>query len=157
MLKSFTLKQYDIVRRQIVQEYKKGNKMNAIKRATLYAGYLTAANTGTQVVKDMILGRDVRPEDIPDRSMWALLGVFGLNKYTSERYLQQGDITGFTMNLITPATPLIESTISLGQEAFEDEPNYPKAMKGIPVVGTLLYNWFGGGAERFNERLKEGE
>ena len=41
------------------------------------------------------------------------------------------------MNLITPATPLIESTIKLGQEAFEDEPEYPKAMKGIPVVGTV--------------------
>lgn len=155
MLKSFTLKQYDIVRRQIVQEYKKGNKMNAIKRATLYAGYLTAANTGTQAVKDMLLGREVRPEDVPDRAMWALLGVFGLNKYTSERYLQQGDIKGAVTNLITPATPLIESTIALGQTAFEDEPDYPKAMKGIPVVGTILYNWLGGGAERFNERLDD--
>ena len=153
MLKSFTLKQYDIVRRNIVQEYTKGNKKQAIKNATLYAGYITAANTGTQAVKDMVLGREVRPEDIPDRALWALLGVFGLNKYTSERYIQQGDITGAALNMITPATPLIESTIKLGQEAFEDEPDYAKAMKGIPVVGTLFYNWFGGGAERFNERL----
>lgn len=153
MLKSFTLKQYDIVRRNIVQEYAKGNKAQAIKNATLYAGYLTAANTGTQAVKDMILGREVRPEDVPDRALWALLGVFGLNKYTTERYIKQGDITGAALNLITPATPLIQSTIKLGQEAFEDEPEYPKAMKGIPVVGTLFYNWFGGGAERFNERL----
>ena len=153
MLKSFTLKQYDIVRRNIVQEYAKGNKAQAIKNATLYAGYLTVANTGTQAVKDMLLGREVRPEDVPDRALWSLLGVFGLNKYTSERYIQQGDITGAALNMITPATPLIESTIKLGQEAFEDEPDYAKAMKGIPVVGTLFYNWFGGGAEKFNERL----
>lgn len=154
-LKSFTLKQYDIVRRQIVQEYKKGNKMNAIKRATLYAGYVTAANTGTQAVKDMILGREVRPDDIPERSLWALLGVFGFNKYLSERYLQQGDVKGAVANVVLPATTLIESTFELGATAFEDEPNYPEAMKGIPVVGTLFYNWFGGGAERFNERLDD--
>ena len=116
---------------------------------------MTAANTGTQVVKDMILGREVRPDDIPERSLWALLGVFGFNKYLSERYLQQGDIKGAVSNVIFPATTLIESTFELGATAFEDEPNYPEAMKGIPVVGTLFYNWFGGGAERFNERLDD--
>ena len=155
MLKSFMLKQYDIVRRTIVQDYKKGNKMRAIKNATLLAGYLTVANTGTRAVQDILLGREVRPEDIPNRALWSLLGVFGINKYVTERYIQQGDVKGAVSNFVLPATPLIESTIELGKEPFKDEPDYPKAMKGIPLVGPIIYNWFGGGAERFNERLDD--
>jgi len=43
----------------------------------------------------------------------------------------------------------------LGSEPFEDDPNFAPALNGIPAVGRLMYNWFGGGAEKFNERLDE--
>lgn len=155
MLKSFMLKQYDIVRRKIVGEWSKGNKIQAVKMAALYAGYITAANTGTQIAKDMLLGRKVRPEDIPSRSMWALLGVFGMNKYTAERYLQRGDVKGALTNFWMPATPLFDAAFTLGKELPQDEPSLEPVLKGIPLVGPLVYNWFGGGAEKFNERLKD--
>lgn len=155
MLKSFMLKQYDIVRRNIVQEWNKGNKLQAVKMAALYGGYITAANAGTQMAKDMILGREVRPEDVPDRAMWALLGVFGMNKYTAERYLQRGDVKGALVNFWLPATPLFDAAFTLGKELPKDDPNLEPALKGIPVAGPLVYNWFGGGAEKFNERLKD--
>jgi hypothetical protein len=100
-----------------------------------------------------LLGREVRPEDLPDRSLWALLGVFGMNKYTSERYLARGDIKGAVINTLAPATPVIEAAITLGRELPSDDPNLEPVLKGIPMVGPLLYNWFGGGAEKHNERL----
>lgn len=153
MLKSFTLKMYDVARREVVREWKQGNKLQATKNATLLAGYLTVANTGVQATKDMLLGREVRPEDLPDRSLWALLGVFGMNKYTSERYLARGDIKGAVINTLAPATPVIEAAITLGRELPSDDPNLEPVLKGIPMVGPLLYNWFGGGAEKHNERL----
>ena len=28
-----------------------------------------------------------------------------------------------------------------------------KLLKPVPVVGNLFYNWFGGGAEAYNEKL----
>ena len=155
MLKSFTLKMYDVVRRDIVKEWKQGNKVTAAKNAGLLAGYLTVANTGIQTTKDIILGREVRPEDIPDRAVWALLGVFGANKYVSERYVGRGDIKGAVVNTLVPATPLIEAAIKGTLEPFKDDPDLAPVMKGIPVVGPLFYNWFGGGAEKYNERLDD--
>jgi hypothetical protein len=153
MLKSFMLKQFDIVRRNVVQEYKKGNRIGAIKNAALIAGYLSAANVSTQTVKDILLGRDVYPEDIPTNSLWALLGVFGMNKYMTDKYLARGDVIGAAQNLITPAAPLVEAAFSLPYELNKEDPNYSKALRAVPVVGPLLYNWLGGGAEKYNERL----
>lgn len=152
MLKSFTLKQIDVVRRNVVQEYAKGNKKEAIKNAALLGGYLSTANTGTQYAKDLLLGRDVKAEDIPDRAMWNLLSVYGLNRYTTDRYVSNGDWKGAVTNLITPATPLIDSLLSLGGEVLSDDPNVAKLVKPVPIVGNLTYNWMLGGAEEFNER-----
>ena len=153
MLKSFTLKLYDVVRNNIVKEYKQGNKMKAVKNAALLAGYFTAANTGVGVTKDLLLGRDVRPEDLPSRSLWALLGGFGINQYVSERYLSRGDMKGALINTFAPATPVIDAAFKLGTELPKEDPNIETTLKAVPLVGPIVYNWFGGGAEKFNERL----
>ena len=155
MLKSFTLKQYDIVRRNIVQEYKKGNKAEAMKNATLLASYLTVANVGIKSAQDMLLGREVHPEDLKGDALWALLGVFGMNEYTADRYIKRGDIKGALINQITPAVPLISTAFQLGKELPKDDPDLAIALKEIPVVGKLVYNWFGGGAEKHNERAEK--
>ena len=155
MLKSFTLKQIDLVRNKVIGQWKAGNKVEASKNAALLAGYLTVANTGTGAVKDILLGREVRPEDVPDRALWALLGVYGMNEYVFDRYMKQGKIVEGGMAYITPAAPYLESLIVLGSETFEEDPDYSRSLVGIPVVGRMFYNWFGGGAEKFNERLDE--
>lgn len=172
MLKSFLLKQYDIVRRNVYEEFKYGNKMKAVRNATLLGGYLTAANVGTDVTRDMLRGREVRAEDLPGRAVWSLLGVYGMDKYTSQRYLQHGEIVDAALNTLAPAMPLIEAATGATATAvkhyndidekgvFAETPNYAKYLKPIPVAGDLVYNWFFGGAEEWNkdkskERMKE--
>lgn len=159
MLKSFTLKQYDIVRREVVREYAKGNKSDAITKGLALAGYITAANVGTQVAKDMIQGREVRPEDLPEKGMWTLLGVYGLNNYVAERYLSQGDLGGALKNTLFPPMPLLDSggkLVTEAKKAYEgEEYNLAKATRALPVVGPLIYSWFGGGRENYNERLDD--
>lgn len=152
MLKSFTIKQIDVARRNVVQEWAKGNKKEAVKNAALLGAYLSTANTGTQYAKDILLGREVRAEDIPDRALWNLLSVYGLNRYTTDRYWSSGDWKGGVYNTVAPATPIIDSAFSLATEAMEDDPNYEKLVKPVPIVGNLVYNWFLGGAEEYNER-----
>ena len=152
MLKSFTIKQIDVVRRNVIQEYAKGNKGTAVKNAALLGAYLSTANTGTQYAKDILLGRDVKAEDIPDRAMWNLLSVYGINRYTTDKYLSNGDWTGAAVNTIMPATPLIDSLLSLGGEVLSDDPNVAKLVKPVPIVGNLIYNWMLGGAQEFNEK-----
>ena len=154
-LKTFTLKQYDVVRRNIVQEYNHGSKKTAIKNAGLLAGYLTAANVGTGAVKDILQGRDPGLDNIPDKSLWALLGVYGFNQYGIDKYLKQGKATDWAINTIAPALPYIDFVQGLGAESVKDDPNIGKHLRPVPLIGPLLYNWFGGGAEKYNERMEK--
>ena len=153
MLKSFTLKQYDVVRRNIVQEYNKGNKLNAIKNAAVLGSYLSMLNMGTGAIKDLLLGREVKTEQLDNRAMWALLGVYGMNKYTSDRYIKNGQVTDAAVELVAPATPLIDTALELGTDAVKGDidENMLKYVKPVPIFGNIVYNWFGGGAEQFNE------
>ena len=152
MLKSFTVKQIDIVRRRVVGEYQKGNKAQAIKQATLLAGYLTTANLSTGVIKDLMLGREINPDDIPSKSLWALLGNYGASKYTTDKFLSKGDWKGAAYNTIVPATPIIDLVVEGAQIPLKEEPNYRKIVSNVPVVGRLFSSWFLGGAEDYNER-----
>ncbi len=159
MLKSFMIKQLDVARRGVIQEYKKGNKKTAIKNATVLAGYLSAANVGTRLTRDLLLGRDIEPEQIPTQAMWALTGVYGIDKYSTERYLEKGKLTEYAVNFIRPATPIIDEAFKTGIKGLDalygEDVDFKPAFKAIPLVGPLAYNWFGGGAEKYNERLEK--
>tara|TARA_R110000851_G_scaffold153985_2_gene296093 strand:+ start:2257 stop:5133 length:2877 start_codon:yes stop_codon:yes gene_type:complete len=159
MLKSFMIKQLDVARRGVVQEFKKGNKKTAIKNAALLAGYLSAANVGTRLTRDVLLGRDIEPEQIPTQAMWALTGVYGIDKYSTEKYLQEGKPTEYVVNFIVPATPIIDAAFKTGKKGIDaiygEDVDFKPAFKAIPLVGPLAYNWFGGGAEKYNERLEK--
>jgi len=158
-LKSFTLKQYDLVRNQIVKEFKQGSKVEAAKRAAVLMSYMTASGVAIDVVRDMMLGREVKAEDIPERAMWALIAPYGMNEYLSDRYFSRGELKAGFINIIAPATPLIDDFFSLtfgavtGEEDLDEEA--VRALNSVPVVGKLLYNWFGGGAEAWNEREEQ--
>tara|TARA_R110000737_G_scaffold30687_2_gene49222 strand:- start:2658 stop:5618 length:2961 start_codon:yes stop_codon:yes gene_type:complete len=154
-LKTFTLKQYDVVRRNIVQEYAAGNKAKAVKQAAYLAGYLSAANVGTQTIKDIMLGRDPELDNIPDKSLWALLGVYGFNKYGADKYLKDGKLTDWAINTIAPAAPIVDAITGLAAESVKEDPNANRYLRAMPLIGPMLYNWFGGGAELYNERVEK--
>jgi len=160
MLKSFTLGNYDTIRNQIIREFNEGSKVEATKKAAAMLAYTSISGVGLNTATDMLLGRDVKPEDIPNTAMWHLMSIAGLNRYLASRYVARGDITDAVTELLTPPTPLIDDALDLGFKtpeiiAGEKEFKPFESMSGVPIVGRLLYNWFGGGAERYNERLEE--
>ena len=91
--------------------------------------------------------------------MWALTGIYGLNKYSTERYLGQGQVTEFAYRTVVPATPVIDAAFKGGKEAIDavygEDVDFSPVLKGIPLVGPMTYNWFGGGAEKYNKRLDD--
>lgn len=157
MLKSFTLKQLDLVRRNVYAEAKKGNYFKASKNMALLAGFLAASNTGTQVVKDWILQRDIDPDKLPEQAMWNVLSVFGVNQYVADRYLSEGNIKGAIGSTILPPTPALDMIYKGAKEIKkyrEDEDyNWFKVSRELPVVGPIIYSWYGGGKENYNDRL----
>ena len=154
-LKTFTLKQLDVARRDVVQQWKRGNKTQAIKNASALAGYMAASGVAVQTVKDLLLGREVRPDDLPENALWALTGVYGINRYVSDKYLSKGNVKEAAVNMLAPATPIIDALFQAPFELAEEDPNLKQYMRNIPVAGPMLYNWFGGGAEKYNKRLRD--
>lgn len=161
MLKSFMLKQYDLIRNDIYKEIKSGNKKEGFRKLALLSIYLGATTTSTSIMKDFIRGRDIEPDRIPNRFMWQTLGVFGFDKYSYSRYAQRGDFTGWLNNQVMPAIPLVNALgegLDAATYVFDDEKeaSASKLIRPLPIFGDLTYNWFLGGAEKYNKRV-EGE
>ena len=153
MLKSFSLKQWDVARREVYQNLKtKGKRAKGLKNLALLTTYLMAGNVGVRTIKDFALGKEVSPEDIPDEALWSWLGVYGINRYTAEKYFSQGRVSEGLTSTIMPAMPLLDAVTAGVIEPFEDDPNYGKALKGLPLVGPIAYYWIGGGIEKDAER-----
>lgn len=160
-LKSFTLKQYDLLRRNIVQEWKAGNKDAAIKFATRYALFVSLANGTVQSIRDILTGRITSGEELieefPNQLLFETIGVLGFNQYVTERYLERGDLIGFAQAQMTPAAPLFQAVtkeiadLFSANREFDVEP----IAKTTPVVGSTLplmamwYNWLFGGFEGY--------
>jgi hypothetical protein len=158
MLKSFTLKQIDVVRRDIVQQAaKKGgrNKVIAAGRMAKLATFLGASNTATGVAKDMLLGKDVDVDELPERMVWSYLGVYGMSKWGANKFLEDGKLLDRAVDIITPAAPLLDAAGGVVTEAGQDDPDFSKQLKSVPLVGPMMYYWFLGGAEKYNEKRKK--
>jgi hypothetical protein len=153
MLKTWTLKQYDIMRRKVFDEWKRGNKYEAAKFATVYLGTMAAATGSAEMGRNLLLGRKVNPEELPDKAIDGVMGMYGFSKYNNDRYLLRGDIMGFAKNLVTPATPLFDSAGKMVADTIKGDIKEPAAYaKPVPIVGRLLESWIGGGKEKYNEQ-----
>ena len=111
---------------------------------------MEVANVGTEVLRDMLRGKEVNPDDLPNEALWALLGVFGANKYTSDRYLRNGDITDAGWALIRPPTPIIDALVKLPSDVIQGEvdDNLWNYVRPLPATGDLMYYWLGDGIEK---------
>jgi len=157
MLKSFTLKQYDILRREVGQKLlTKGKRVEGVKNLAALTTYLAASNVTSSVIKDILQGKEVDVESIPDRAIFGVLGVYGINKYSTERYFSQGKVVEGFANIVAPPSNLIESLFELPQEMAKKDPNYEEAIarmiKPLPIVGKLAYQWIFGGMEKDAEK-----
>tara|TARA_R100000988_G_scaffold37009_1_gene18603 strand:- start:304 stop:3381 length:3078 start_codon:yes stop_codon:yes gene_type:complete len=165
MLKSFTLKQYDLVRRNIYGEMKDGmkdwksSKKGSVKRKAAekklktaglkmskVAGFMAAGGYGTDRIKDWMLGRDINIEDLPTDAMWSLASVYGVNKYAGEKYLKQGDIAGFADNFLTVPLPVFKGL------TYITEGDTTGMAKHTPIIGRILHSRAFGGAEKYNRK-----
>jgi hypothetical protein len=181
MLKSFTLKQYDLVRQEAYDQIAKGNILKGTSNlATLIALY-AAYNLPTRTIKDLMKGREINPDMLAENTMQELLGVAGFNKYNLERGFQEGNVLEGTIRTIIPPVNIPEAFLiktpqelaklsneQLGTEIIwplnpfanemekinllMKEPDSAKILKEVPIVGPLYYQWFGGGAERYNQK-----
>lgn len=156
-LKTFAIKQLDVIRRDIVQEFKKGNTEKASRNLLAYMTIVPLMGASVDEAKDFLLGRKSSVEDIPDNYVENLFKIFGATEYIVDRYGKAGQIGSAFGEMFTPVFPdLIDAVgtdmakIYRGEFDTEDS----KTIRQIPGVGIFWYNYFGGGLERnYEERL----
>ena len=156
-LKTFAIKQLDVIRRDIVQEMKKGNYSKASKNLLAYMTIVPLMGASVDEAKDFLLGRRASVDDIPDNYAENLFKIFGATEYIVDRYGKSGQIGSAIGEMVAPAFPdLIDAVatdtwkIAKGEFALDEA----KSLRQAPGIGVFWYNYFGGGLEKnYQERL----
>jgi len=163
MLKSFTIKQIDVFRREAIDDIVSGDKKRSakgMKNMLLLGGSFVLANASADEIKDQILGRDTPMEDRIVDNMWRL---FGASKYDVYKARQEGFGTTVMKKVLFPASILDRGSKDvsnlLEEKVYEKGPlkgqRYKsESVQSIPIGGKLYYWWFGRGAQK--EEYKEG-
>ena len=162
MLKTFTLKQFDVMRRDAFKLMaNKGTRTEGAKNLLRYATYFTAGGMSSQALKDFIMGREYDVSDAFVDNMWKMIGF---NKYGAEKLASTGvqGITEAGINLVSvPTGPYINmlddalnySQYYLGIDKKNEAEN--KTIKSVPIAGSVVYQYFFEGIEKDKERKKK--
>jgi hypothetical protein len=125
MLKTFTLKQIDLMRQEVIKNIADGVKAGDTGQVAAGAynmakivGTIGGANMGVEATKRFIAGEDFEPTDL---MVSTILRNYGLSQYTLDQ-LARGKIGGFVGQVVQPPTgvffnPIMEgiNTVSGGQ------------------------------------------
>lgn len=163
MLKSFTLKQYDVFRREAFDKIATGEApqvKQGVRNLIALAGLFMMANATADEVKDLLLGRETPPSDRLIDNLWRLVGA---SKYDVYKAREDGIGTTVLRKILFPAS--IWDRASKDFETVVTDKEYEKgplagenykfeSTQTIPVGGKLYYWWFGRGAQK--EEYKKG-
>ena len=163
-LKSFGLKQLNLIRQNIVKRGQRGDVTGALEEALKYSLLIGMANGSIENARNF-LRSGFDPDalrDIDDVTYESLAKILFLSKYSREKYLAQGQYGTFVTELLTPAAPSILDAMgeAMNNVLFEQENDYEafnKAMQKVPIAGRTYYYLLGGGAEKVVEKVQEEE
>ena len=153
-LKSYAIKQLDIIRRKIVDEYKTGSKTEATKQLARYIAIIPIVGGTVEETKDLMLGRGFNSSEIiGTNSPEVLFKLLGLNKYLRDRSLYKGNIVEVIQSTLTPPLGYLDSVAKDLTDLTTSGDVLPeRTLKELPVGGKIWYNFFGGGLEKFEDR-----
>lgn len=141
MLKTFMLKQFDIVRQDSYDLIRNGQVKEGLGNLAKYGIILGTTNAGAGYVKDWMRGRDVEV-DMPDDAVENFFKVFGWSEFQTER-IKEGKVGETLVDLVAPPIDIFDSI----------KENPKELVKAMPIIGKLYYNWFMGGIEEEQEKL----
>jgi hypothetical protein len=172
-LKSYSIKQLDIMRKDIWRNVADGIKEKNIKKvgegvknAMAYTVLVTGGNTAVKEVKDFTLGKTIDMDKLSDDFGNNILQQFFLSRYAIDRNLSKGDF-------ITPLTDAILPPYDWAKYAGKDifhvlgvdeffnpldpfqslnNPYKYKSLQYLPFVGKLPYWYWMGGKEDYEEK-----
>ncbi len=143
MLKSWQLKQYDLIRNDMYKKIKQGHVKEGVTNLVRYAAGMTAAGVAVNTTIDWLLGK---PIDMEAQVVENMLKTIGWSKYQNEK-VASGKPVEAAMGMVAPPYKMFDDIISRD----------PSAVRYMPVIGDLLYFHQFGGKERAWERQRKSE
>jgi hypothetical protein len=160
-LMSFTIKQLDIMKRTIADEFAKGNIVNGTRAATRYATIVGGGNTTVELANDFAKGRDININTIPQKWLFNIVKNFGVSEYAWDKTLSDGNFGDWIGDLWMPPSAVLSPAIDVAKiydkAVNKDEEltvdDFLKLGRKFPIAGSPAYNLLGEGAEKYNDRL----
>ncbi|MCK5385940.1 MAG: hypothetical protein KAJ39_02060, partial [Gammaproteobacteria bacterium] len=156
MLKTFTIRQFDIFRRESYNKIIKGDKaekIQGLKNLVRLSMFFVLANAGADELKDWVLGRKT---DFDDRVADNMLRLFGVSKFVTWKARTEGVGSALARQILPP----FKFIDSAGKDiiTFGDEKGL-EVIGSIPVAGKLAYWHMGRGLSKredlWNRRLRK--
>jgi len=149
MLKSYTLKQFDVYRREVYQGLKSGDPktvLKSVRNMVKLSMFLVLANAGADELKDFVLDRKTTLED---RTVDNVLRLFGISKFVTWKARTEG-IGSALVKQILPPFKFIDSVTRDIVTAGDEKGLY--TTKSVPLVGKLAYWHIGRGSEQADRK-----
>lgn len=149
MLKTFMLKQFDIVRREGYNEIKKGNVAGGVRNLTRYAIALGVSGATTDMIRQWLMGQTI---DFDASGLSKnILKTFGWSEYVLDQ-VKKGEPVKAVGGTLLPPYKMFDDLYkaSGGGELSEAarEKARDRAVQYVPVFGKLVESHLLGGAER---------
>ena len=148
MLKTFTLKQFDIYRNEIFQKIaKKETRTEGIKNLVSLVSFFVIMNATADEIKDLILNRKTSLED---RTVDNILRAVGFSKYLTWKVREEGIGSGMARQILPP----FKFIDSASKDILKGIENGSEITQSIPLGGKLYYWWFGKGQYKTEKKQK---
>jgi hypothetical protein len=156
-LKTFGLRQLDLIRREAIHEIKEGNVFRGTKNLARYTFFVTAANSTAEQMKNFISGR---PFDFTDWQFSHMLKTLMVSEYLVDQ-LAKGNRQAETI-----AEQLMAAPIGMGEMVFDVAGDMAKFAEGTLSLQTseslqhaplarAYYNLFGAGMTRYRAKREK--
>jgi hypothetical protein len=133
-LKSYTLTHLDFMRREMFSKLSTpGKRLEGIKALGKFTLVLAMFNFGKDLITDLIRGKELDPDQVPERAVDSLLSVVGLNRFTGEKLATEPGkaITELGAPPLNWADALVHD-VSGAKGGL-------KTLKYVPIIGEPLY------------------
>jgi len=152
-MKTWAMKQVDLLRRDVYNEIKAGRKAQGYTNLLKIGLGLGMGGATIAQIQNFILGREKEMElgDVMENAM----KTFALNEYTRND-IAKGNVVKAIIATGTPPYKIFDDIVK--GIIFIDEPEARnKLVRYLPDVGPILYNQFLGGKEQWNKRERQKE
>ena len=152
-LKTYSIKQLDIYRRDVIDTFPK-DPVKALGNLVRLSTSLAILGMGADALKDFILGKDF---DLSDLVVDNIYKALGFNRYMMTQMGQKGPARVFFESLLPPtqaATGISRDIVDLVRGEFDLQ--QAESIRSVPVVGEIFYEQMGKGRSKREDKQNRG-